>query len=343
MNFYFDKNSALDSESEAIVQEALDKLIEAGNQTVIVIAHRLSTIRNADMIAVFSGGKVVETGTHSELIEQNGIYHGLIQTQRGHRRSSSITSTDGSESGPPSRHSSFSSNQTRYVDLATGEDSDTKVQKLLDDEKPILSFHRVRFKYPTRPEQKIFRGLDLDVREGETLALVGPSGQGKSTIIQLIEQFYRPTQGSVKYRGVELKELNVGWYRSQIGLVSQEPVLFDISIAENIRFGFPEATQEEIEAAAKEANAHDFISSFPDGYQTEVGSGSTQISGGQKQRIAIARALLRKPKVRGEDSCALQLLACSCKFLSHLTIKFIVASVPILDFASRRSHFGIGQ
>ena len=94
-----------------------------------------------------------------------------------------------------------------------------------------------------------------------------------------------------------MKDLNTKWLRTQIGLVSQEPILFDTTIEANIKFGMPEATQEQIEAAAKEANAHDFIMAFPDGYQTEVGSGSAQISGGQKQRIAIARALLRKPKV----------------------------------------------
>lgn len=124
------------------------------------------------------------------------------------------------------------------------------------------------------------------------------SGQGKSTVIQLIENFYHPNQGAIYYRGVNMIDLNVKWLRNQIGLVSQEPVLFDSSIGENIKFGMSEATQADIVEAAKEANAHDFIMSFPDGYNTQVGSSSTQVSGGQKQRIAIARALIRKPKVR---------------------------------------------
>jgi ATP-binding cassette subfamily B (MDR/TAP) protein 1 len=127
------------------------------------------------------------------------------------------------------------------------------------------------------------------------------SGHGKSTVIQLIENYYRPTHGTIYYKGVDMKTLNVKWLRSQIGLVSQEPVLFDTTIEANIKFGMLGATQEEIEEAAKEANAHDFIMSFPDGYKTDVGSGSTQISGGQKQRIAIARALIRKPKVRASS------------------------------------------
>lgn len=124
------------------------------------------------------------------------------------------------------------------------------------------------------------------------------SGQGKSTIIQLIENFYHPDHGVLEFRGVDMKELNVRWLRDQLALVSQEPTLFDMTIGENIRFGNTTASQEDVEEAAKQANAHSFILSFPDGYETQVGAGSSQISGGQKQRIAIARALLRKPKVR---------------------------------------------
>ena len=124
------------------------------------------------------------------------------------------------------------------------------------------------------------------------------SGQGKSTVIQLIEQFYIPDEGYLLYDNIPVTHLNVGWLRNQMSLVAQEPVLFDVSIKENIRFGLPTATQEDIEKVAKEANCHNFIMSFSAGYDTIVGSGaSLQISGGQKQRIAIARALLRDPKI----------------------------------------------
>lgn len=112
--------------------------------------------------------------------------------------------------------------------------------------------------------------MNLSVHSGETLALVGPSGHGKSTTIQLIERFYDPDSGSIELNGVDLKDLNVRFLRGQLGLVSQEPVLFDTTIADNIRFGLPDTTQEEIECAAKQANAHSFISSFPDGYDTMV-------------------------------------------------------------------------
>jgi ATP-binding cassette subfamily B (MDR/TAP) protein 1 len=116
-------------------------------------------------------------------------------------------------------------------------------------------------------------------------------------VIQLLERFYDPDSGTVEFEGTNIKELNVKWYRDNLALVSQEPSLFNTTIAENIKFGYPEATQEDIVDAALQANAHDFITSFPEGYDTLVGERGTQVSGGQKQRIAIARAVLRKPKI----------------------------------------------
>jgi ATP-binding cassette subfamily B (MDR/TAP) protein 1 len=275
--------SALDSESEATVQEALNVIMEQGNATVVVIAHRLSTIKNADIIAVVDKGKVYETGTHDTLLKKKGRYFDLVEAQKGKLdRQSSTASTD-SES--LSRTSSVSS-----LENMEAED--------VDDGKGVVSLKHVHFTYPSRPDNKIFRDLIVGVEEGQTLAFVGPSGQGKSTIIQLLEEFYRPSRGEVAYNGDDLKDLNVRWYRNEIGLVSQEPTLFDTTIAENIKFGMSEATQADIEEAARSANAHDFIMKFPEGYDTLVGTASSsQISGGQKQRVAIARALLRKPKV----------------------------------------------
>ena len=145
------------------------------------------------------------------------------------------------------------------------------------------------------------------------MALVGPSGCGKSTVVQLVQRLYDTTGGKVTNScqvpisitqslqitidGYEINSLNLKWLRSQIGVVSQEPVLFDTTVAENIRYGREDASMEDIQEAAKKANAHDFISKLPDGYNTLVGEGGAQLSGGQKQRIAIARALVRYPKV----------------------------------------------
>ncbi|KAJ9592690.1 hypothetical protein L9F63_015634, partial [Diploptera punctata] len=160
-----------------------------------------------------------------------------------------------------------------------------------------IEFKGVHFQYPARPEVQVLEGLNLSVKSGETVALVGSSGCGKSTIIQLVQRLYDPSEGKVLIDGVDIRELNVGWMRSHIGVVGQEPVLFGTTIRENIRYGKQDATQEEIEEAAKEANAHDFISKLPEGYDTMVGERGAQLSGGQKQRIAIARALIKRPNI----------------------------------------------
>ncbi|KAG2465266.1 MDR1 protein, partial [Polypterus senegalus] len=162
-----------------------------------------------------------------------------------------------------------------------------------------IEFQDVHFAYPTRKKVQVLQGLNVKVSKGQTLALVGSSGCGKSTSVQLLERFYDPINGHVLVDGNDITSLNLAWLRSQIGIVSQEPILFDTSIAENIRYGdnSRSVTQEEIEEAAKKANIHSFIEDLPQKYSTKVGDKGAQLSGGQKQRIAIARALLRNPKV----------------------------------------------
>nr|BAE26128.1 unnamed protein product [Mus musculus] len=162
-----------------------------------------------------------------------------------------------------------------------------------------VQFSGVVFNYPTRPSIPVLQGLSLEVKKGQTLALVGSSGCGKSTVVQLLERFYDPMAGSVFLDGKEIKQLNVQWLRAHLGIVSQEPILFDCSIAENIAYGDNSrvVSYEEIVRAAKEANIHQFIDSLPDKYNTRVGDKGTQLSGGQKQRIAIARALVRQPHI----------------------------------------------
>ncbi|XP_062322019.1 ATP-binding cassette, sub-family B (MDR/TAP), member 4 isoform X2 [Osmerus eperlanus] len=162
-----------------------------------------------------------------------------------------------------------------------------------------VRFQGVQFNYPSRPEVPILQGLDLKVSKGQTLALVGSSGCGKSTTVQLLERFYDALQGTVMLDKVDVKKLNIQWLRAQIGIVSQEPVLFDCSLAENIAYGdnSRKVSLEEIQSAAKEANIHSFIETLPQKYDTQAGDKGTQLSGGQKQRVAIARALLRNPRL----------------------------------------------
>ncbi|XP_027867445.1 bile salt export pump isoform X1 [Xiphophorus couchianus] len=167
----------------------------------------------------------------------------------------------------------------------------------LDRVKGDIEFHNVTFHYPSRPEVKILDQLSVAVKSGETTAFVGPSGAGKSTAIQLIQRFYDPKEGMVTLDGHDIKGLNIQWLRSLIGIVEQEPVLFATTIAENIRYGRPGVSMADIITAAKEANAYNFIMDLPQKFDTLVGEGGGQMSGGQKQRIAIARALVRNPRI----------------------------------------------
>lgn len=161
-----------------------------------------------------------------------------------------------------------------------------------------VKFKNVCFSYPTRPEQVILKNFNLNLPSGSTVAVVGTSGNGKSTIALLLERFYDVNGGSICVDGIDIRELDPAWLRgSAIGFINQEPVLFATSILNNIRYGNPQATNEEVIAVSKLANAHDFITKFPDGYDTIVGERGVTVSGGQKQRIAIARALLKNPSI----------------------------------------------
>uniref|UniRef100_A0A2K5EQ44 Mitochondrial potassium channel ATP-binding subunit n=1 Tax=Aotus nancymaae TaxID=37293 RepID=A0A2K5EQ44_AOTNA len=161
-----------------------------------------------------------------------------------------------------------------------------------------VTFHNVCFSYPCRPGFEVLKDFTLTLPPGKIVALVGQSGGGKTTVASLLERFYDPTAGVVMLDGRDLRTLDPSWLRGQvIGFISQEPVLFGTTIMENIRFGKPGASDEEVYAAAREANAHEFITSFPEGYNTVVGERGTTLSGGQKQRLAIARALIKQPTV----------------------------------------------
>lgn len=159
-----------------------------------------------------------------------------------------------------------------------------------------IRFENLTFSYPTRPAVKIFNNLDFEIPHGSNVAIVGPSGGGKSTIASLMLRFYSPTKGAIKIDGVDITTMNVKQLRRKIGIVAQEPVLFSGTIAENISYGKPRATRSEINIAARKANCQ-FLGDFPDGLDTHVGARGTQLSGGQKQRIAIARALVKNPDI----------------------------------------------
>lgn len=188
----------------------------------------------------------------------------------------------------------------RLVELLNAEDTVTDPAQPAALAKPVrgaITFDDVSFVYPARPDAPALNNVTLDVAPGETVALVGPSGAGKSTVIQLLERFYDPTAGQILLDGVALTDLDRDAFRREMALVPQDPVIFAASARENIRFGRPDATDAQVEAAAAAAAAHDFIAALPDGYDTYVGERGVMLSGGQKQRIAIARAILRDAPV----------------------------------------------
>lgn len=160
-----------------------------------------------------------------------------------------------------------------------------------------IEFKDVSFAYPMRPNAPVLTGLNLSIKQGEIVAVVGPSGAGKSTLASLVSRLYDPTSGALLLDGKDLKTLNPAWLRDQVGIVSQEPILFSTSIEENVRYGRSNATREEVLKACEVANARSFIERFPEGLATPVGERGVQLSGGQKQRIAIARAVLKDPAI----------------------------------------------
>jgi ATP-binding cassette subfamily B protein len=160
-----------------------------------------------------------------------------------------------------------------------------------------VSFENVSFGYSENKEHLVLKGINFHVQSGQTIAILGATGAGKSTLVSLIPRFYDVTDGSIKVDNRDVRSVDLATLRSSIGIVPQDTILFSGSIKDNIRWGKKNATDEEIIEAAKIAQAHDFITSFPDGYETQLGQRGVNLSGGQKQRIAIARAIIKKPRI----------------------------------------------
>nr|DBA18954.1 TPA: hypothetical protein GDO54_014844 [Pyxicephalus adspersus] len=242
-----------------------------------------------------------------------------------------------------------------YSELMKGFGAGTRIWQLLDRKPEMafnegeiitpekfrgaLEFRSVAFMYPSRPEAPIFQNLDLVIPSGSVMAVVGPSGSGKSTLVSLLLRLYDPNSGSVHVDGQDVRSLNPLWLRSKIGTVSQEPVLFSCSIAENIAYGAEDpssVTQEEIRRVADIANALGFVENFPKGFDTMVGEKGVLLSGGQKQRIAIARALLKDPKILLLDE-ATSALDAENEFLVQEALDRLMEGRTVLIIAHRLS------
>ncbi|MFY8185970.1 MAG: ABC transporter ATP-binding protein, partial [Bacteroidia bacterium] len=189
----------------------------------------------------------------------------------------------------------------RVFELIDGTNEDIDLEFTRDNKEAAVAseieFSNVNFHYPTRPDFKVLHNISFKANAGETIALVGPSGSGKSTIAAMVLRFYDPVDGTIKLNGKNTKDFELSKLRNQMAIVPQDVILFAGSIRENISYGKPNASLEEIREAARKANALDFIESFPEKFDTIVGERGIQLSGGQRQRIAIARAVLKNPSI----------------------------------------------
>lgn len=244
-----------------------------------------------------------------------------------------------------------------YSELMKGIGASTRIWEIIDrhptipfisDNERLMSneilsgdiqFNNITFAYPTRIEQNILENLNLTIPGGKALAVVGPSGSGKSTLTSLMLRFYDPQVGSVKIGGMNISDMPQNWLRNNIGTVPQEPVLFSMSIKDNIAYGCPNPetiTNEQIYSAAEEANAFSFIQQFPDKFDTKIGERGLNLSGGQKQRIAIARAILRNPQILLLDEATSALDAAS-EYLVQEAVEKIMKKRTVIIIAHRLS------
>ncbi|PPD83946.1 hypothetical protein GOBAR_DD19120 [Gossypium barbadense] len=238
----------------------------------------------------YAGAQLVEHG-YTTFRDVFQVFFALTMAAIGISQSSSFAPDSG-------KAKSAAASIFAIIDRESKIDPSDESGMKLENVKGDIELHHVSFKYPSRPDIQILRDLSLSIRSGKTVALVGESGSGKSTVISLLQRFYDPDSGRISLDGVDIQKLQLKWLRQQMGLVSQEPVLFNDTIRANIAYGKGgNATEAEILAASELANAHKFISSLQQGYDTVVGERGVQMSGGQKQRIAIARAIVKSPQI----------------------------------------------
>ncbi len=224
-------------------------------------------------------------------------------------------------------------------DISKSKNNEASQLKIVGD----ISFQKIEFAYPTRKDMQVLKGINIDIKAGQKIALVGQSGSGKSTIVQLLLKFYNPSSGQIILDNKNINDLDLTAFRQNIGIVPQEVILFGGTIRENISYGKPLATEEEIIMAATQSNSWEFIDSFPDGLDTIVGERGIKLSGGQRQRIALARAFYGNPKLvildepnanldeAGENALAAALLEAKKNNISVIVISHRPSILSVVD------------
>ncbi|AVI62208.1 ABC transporter transmembrane domain-containing protein [Halomonas sp. GFAJ-1] len=286
---------------QAFNHEAVDKVrygqrVEQAFSSAVARTQQRAWLTGVAMLVVFSGvglmlwqgGQAVLAGTMSAGELSAFIFYALL--------AAGAVATLAEVAGDVERAAGAAERLLELLDTQPTIRSPANAVALPPPTRGEIALENIHFTYPGR-ETPALSGFDLDIQAGERVAVVGPSGAGKSTLLGLLLRFYDPDQGRVTLDGVDIRRLDTAILRSALGLVAQEPVLFSGSVAENLRYGCPEASDERLRAAVEDASAIDFINALPQGFNTPLGPGGVQLSGGQRQRLAIARALLKNPAV----------------------------------------------
>ena len=303
------------------VEQAFGSAVERTQQRAWLTGIAMLVVFTAVGLMLWQGGQAVLNGTMSAGELSAFIFYAVL--------AAGAIATLAEVAGDVQRAAGAAERLLELLDTQPAIQSPVNPQSLPSPSRGEITLENVTFTYPGR-ETPALNGFDLHIKPGERVAVVGPSGAGKSTLLALLLRFYDPSQGRITLDDRDVRTLDLAALRSAMGLVAQEPVLFSGSVAENLRYGDPEADIDRLRIAAQDASALDFIDALPQGFDTPLGPGGVQLSGGQRQRLAIARALLKNPAVLLLDEATSALDAESERLVQHALDRLMVGRTSIV-------------